>query len=466
MLTILFFFFTPLLFYSGVWQHYSKISPLCKNKEDRIAAGLKSYSKINFIAALTEMSLVEALSGKLIKQINFAFHLDGSFEVNAAKIKIKEDLIKEANKRENERQRKLLNKSAITVLKCDKILKIAEEQLNYSQSPLEGKKKSVVRILGNEELLKSIPEEVQVLALRTVTQLYKRNHMKKNRAGGYDDEDWNFKMSDFIPSESPSSFYRIASSSSSAASSSSSSSSTSTSSSFSSSSPSSSTSTSSFASFSSGASSSSLSFITYNSNQNNISNGSKSSCNGKSGSAISGSDYDARTNSRINCSRGEGNNGQVAEKDLRHKRKRFQVLHYNPSLWDNNNDNYGAHGTTLGSSPTSKRGQRRGGGTRRPDPAPPLKMSKICPLGMTDRRRRSILEMNCKREESPLGTVCPEGLSPLGLLGIICDKATSLGTVDGTISKSGASTTYDTETESEGGEESEIGLAFKNYAHL
>ena len=131
----------------GVWQNYSKITPFSKNEKDRIEAGLKSHSRVNFSAALAEMAAID-ITGKLKKDIDYVFSLDGSFEINAGKIKKKEETIKEAARLENEKLRQKLSKAVISAPKINKVANCPGEPLN-TLLPLKIRRKRSIAKLPN-----------------------------------------------------------------------------------------------------------------------------------------------------------------------------------------------------------------------------------------------------------------------------------------------------------------------------
>ena len=192
---------------TGVWLNHHKIVAFNKNAEAKISAGLKSYCKINFQAALTEIQ--EYVSKNKNEEImDFSFLLDGSYETNHPKLLKKEQELRDREFIEAKKIRSI-KKIEVVVTPTHTVDPSIEEENTSTGKTL---KRSWDDRRSNEDMLQSIPEYVRKLAQKTAVGLQKRNLRKTSDTKG-EREEWNFKMSNFIPSSSPSSLYFISSTS-------------------------------------------------------------------------------------------------------------------------------------------------------------------------------------------------------------------------------------------------------------
>ena len=229
---------------SGVWLNGTHISPYCAKEEDRMAAGLKSPYKVNFQAALKEMAEANSNLGVSCPRImDLKFQLEGSLEVSEAKNKIKEEQRAEAVRRqlaladakaeaeENALRRKMKMARQLRVSSKSGSLDHADgdAKLNGILNTNGSAKTKSATKLSNEDILRAIPDCVKEKAVQTAAALkaIRQKHFKhkpaKNKTDdmsesdalpvsvsvGASEEMWDFKIKDFIPSLSPTSFYPL-----------------------------------------------------------------------------------------------------------------------------------------------------------------------------------------------------------------------------------------------------------------
>jgi hypothetical protein len=197
----------------GVWINYNKISPYSTKETERVEIGMKSSYKVNFAAAVAEINACP-----FHKHLNFKFSLEGSLETNEARFKAIDALIAERKRLEDDADS---NKAAKAV---SKLKSVRQKAVANNRIDLTVPAKKVVVKKTNEELLSALPQCVKTNALstavslmtmpqfqskRSVLLLSKMAKEGKSHVVGGGEGDLDFKIRDFIPSSSPTSFHPI-----------------------------------------------------------------------------------------------------------------------------------------------------------------------------------------------------------------------------------------------------------------
>jgi hypothetical protein len=189
-----------------VWLSNNKISPYCNKEAERIEVGMKSAYKVNFAAAVAEINATPP-----DKNMNFKFALEGSLEVNEVKFKA----IAEKKRLELNAE---ASKAAIAVMK---LKNVRQKAVVKNSTDLTANTKKVMVRKSNEELLSAIPEYVKTNALSTAVSLITMSQSRRGvplstkiakegkRSLGGSEGTLDFKIRNFIPSASPSSFYPV-----------------------------------------------------------------------------------------------------------------------------------------------------------------------------------------------------------------------------------------------------------------
>jgi hypothetical protein len=215
--------------HSGVWINCSRISPFSTKEEERILIGMKSCHKKNFEVAVSQIKEV-ATTERVRKQLDFKFSFDGSLEINEIKNRKRDLLLSEKSKMEDN----LADIKLKSKLKTVRQLSLQKRKANNAE--LKMMRNNALTV--SEKKAKEMPDSVKERALETATVLAnmrvqakyeasvkrsqsvdrgtgtgagaeKSHPAKKAMVGVKIEEEWDFKISNFIPSQSPSSFYPI-----------------------------------------------------------------------------------------------------------------------------------------------------------------------------------------------------------------------------------------------------------------
>ena len=196
-----------------MWINYNKISPYSTKETERVEIGMKSSYKVNFAAAVAEINACP-----FHKHLNFKFSLEGSLETNEARFKAIDALIAERKRLEDDADS---NKAAKAV---SKLKSVRQRAVANNRIDLTVPAKKIVVKKTNEELLSAIPQCVKTNALstavslmtmpqfqskRSVLLLSKMAKEGKSHVVGGGEGDLDFKIRNFIPSSSPTSFHPI-----------------------------------------------------------------------------------------------------------------------------------------------------------------------------------------------------------------------------------------------------------------
>ena len=186
---------------------------------------MKSCHKKNFEAAVSQIKKV-ATTERVRKQLDFKFAFDGSLEVNEMKNRKRDLLLSEKSKEEDN----LADMKLKSKLKTVRQLSLQKRRANNAELKMMRNN----TLAGSEKKVKEMPDSVKERALETATVLAnmrvqakyeasvkrsqsvgagagaeKSHTTKKAMMGVKIEEEWDFKISNFIPSQSPSSFYPI-----------------------------------------------------------------------------------------------------------------------------------------------------------------------------------------------------------------------------------------------------------------